>query len=116
MTIPELRKLNERSGSMDRAELQHALSAIISELTETLSAMEISTEAQGEMLRQFNELRETCKTQKNEIDRLNKLVRKLSGQLCLERNTLFGRKTEQAADITHDVLSGELALFPLGCG
>ncbi len=106
MTIPELKELNEKIPSMERTALQCALREVVSQLTEILSAMETSSEAQEEMLRQFQEMKETCKTQKREIDRLNRLVDRLSGQLCIEKNTIFGRKTEQAADVTHSVLSG----------
>lgn len=79
MTIPELKELNEQIPSMDCTALQCALRGTVSQLTEILSAMETSSEAQKEMLRQFQEMKETCKTQKREIDRLNRLVNRLSG-------------------------------------
>jgi chromosome segregation ATPase len=113
MTIPELKELNEQIPSMDCTALQCALRETVSQLTEILSAMETSSEAQKEMLRQFQEMKETCKTQKHEIDRLNRLVNRLSGQLCIEKNTIFGRKTEQADDVTHSVLSGAVPEDPV---
>ncbi len=113
MTIPELKELNEQIPSMDCTALQCALRGTVSQLTEILSAMETSSEAQKEMLRQFQEMKETCKTQKREIDRLNRLVNRLSGQLCIEKHTIFGRKTEQADDVTHSVLSGAVPEDPV---
>lgn len=113
MTIPELKELNEQIPSMDCTALQCALRETVSQLTEILSAMETSSEAQKEMLRQFQEMKETCKTQKHEIDRLNRLVNRLSGQLCIEKNTIFGKKTEQADDVTHSVLSGAVPEDPV---
>lgn len=90
MTIPELKELNEQIPSMDCTALQCALRETVSQLTEILSAMETSSEAQKEMLRQFQEMKETCKTQKHEIDRLNRLVNRLSGQLCIEKTRSSG--------------------------
>ena len=110
MTSSELNELNRKLPELKKPELNCALRNVIASHLEVLAILDGHEEAEKNMTRDYQTMKELSETLKRENERLSGLLQKCTEQLQMRNNDLFGRGTEKLSEIAQEE---EIAEDPL---
>lgn len=96
--VERLARLCESAESMSREELLGVLKEVAGEYSDVLSSNEELMNVHKEMALQYSQMKDELEGTKRDLADKVKLIGRLTAQLHMSRNDLFGRRTEKMGD------------------
>lgn len=104
--VDRLIRLCESAREMSQQELLHTLFALAEEYSDTLSSFYEQERVYQEMTLQYGQMKDELNGVKRDLAAKIKLVEKLTDQLHMSKNDLFGRSSEKMEDALASAMNG----------
>ena len=105
--VDRLIRLCESARKMTYEELLGTVLSLAAEYSDTLSAFEEQAGIYREMTLQYGQMKDELEGTKRDLAVKNKLIEKLTDQLHMSKNDLFGRSSENMEDALASAMDGD---------
>ena len=105
--VDRLIRLCESARKMTYEELLGTVLSLAAEYSDTLSAFEEQAGIYREMTLQYGQMKDKLEGTKRDLAVKNKLIEKLTDQLHMSKNDLFGRSSENMEDALASAMDGD---------